>query len=692
MANKEDRSNYWLKQLEKASKAEDKWRKKATKVIARYRDDREADDSNDSAKFNILWANTETIRPALISDTPRPEVRRRYKKPSPVARVAAKIIERALEFQIDNFNFNSYAKAVVNDFLLPGRGVSRIRYIPTFEKKDKRIPLEMFEDGGEIIFKKGNDVVTDFETDDDGAFVTEQSEELVFEEVIPERVPWEWFRLDPADSWERVKWVAFGVPMDKSELIDEFGTAGASVAVGGKSDKTEAMKDKVIVWEIWDKRSRKQIFIAEDHDEILEENSDPLELEGFFPMPEPIYAVEDNDTMVPTPEFCLYQDQADELDELTARIFRITKAIKARGAYAGEEYPALSQILEADDNELIPIEDWIAFADKGGLDGVISWVPVEQFAKVLQILVGLRSQKIQQIFELTGVSDIQRGVTDPRETAGAQNLKANFGNRRLLTKQQSVQNHFRDVLRISAEIIAERFEPDTLKLMVGLESENELFDEALQLIKTDAGRLFNIDIETDSTIAPDVERERQGLTQALEAIGAYAGQIFPLVQAGAIPMNVAMEILRKTLRTFRLGRDLDEAMDEAAKQAQQENPEKQAEEAKQKAEQEAEQQKQQFEMQKMKMQIELLQQKAQIGQQKAQADLQADAQQSSQELQADAQQASQDLRQDEQVHDQEMRQDQESHLVQVSNERELGEVRADVQRQQAKISQSTVQN
>jgi hypothetical protein len=674
MANKKDRAGYWIKQLEKASKEEQKWRKKAQKVIDRYRDER--DELEVHARFNILWANTETLRPALISDTPRPEVRRRYQNPNDVARVAAKITERALEFTLDNQDFTSFGKDVVNDYLLTGRGVSKVRYVPTFEKKKKRVPLKMVEDGSEMKFMRDGQAVDEFDVDAEGAFVTDQVDELVFEEVQFERVPWKWFRMDPADCWKNVRWVAFGAPMDKDQLIDEFGTKGSRVQVTDKSGKSEAMKDKVIVWEIWDKRTRKQIFIAEDHDELLEENEDPLSLEGFFPMPRPIYAVEDNDTMVPTPEFCLYQDQADELDELTARIFRITKAIKARGAYAGEEHNLLKNILDADDNELVAVEDWIAFADKGGLDGVISWVPVDTFAKVLQILEAERAAKIQQIFELTGVSDIQRGVTDPRETAGAQSLKANFGNRRLLTKQQSVQNHFRDLLRISAELIGEQFDPNTLKLMVGLQSENELFDEALQLIKSDALRLFNIDVETDSTIAMDVERERQGMSQALEAIGAYAGQIFPLVQSGAIPLPAAMEILRKTLRVYRLGRDLDEVLDEAARQAQQQGPEQQ--------QQQAEQQRQQQEMQ-------MKQQEFEMKMKEMQAKLQALVQQSQVKLKADAQKADQDLVQDEEKHEQDLRQDQEKHEVKVQNEREMGEVKADVQRRQAQVNQPKVQ-
>jgi len=137
--------SFWLDELQRASKEERPWRKRAARVVDRYVDERRRnrghDDFEKITKFNILWSTTETQRPALISAVPSPEVRPRYKKDDPVARVGAKILERAIEFSLDTYDFIAYAKSVVQDVLLPGRGVTRVRYIPTFEKIQKKIPL-----------------------------------------------------------------------------------------------------------------------------------------------------------------------------------------------------------------------------------------------------------------------------------------------------------------------------------------------------------------------------------------------------------------------------------------------------------------------------------------------------------------------------------------------------------------------
>lgn len=676
------KTDYWKKQLERADREEAKWRKKARKVVERYKDEKDdAHDYTQKRQFNILWSTTETMRPALLSAAPVPEVRPRYKQQDPIARVAAKIAERSIEFSLDTYDFISYGKKLVNDYLLPGRGVTRVRYKPTFEKKKERVPLQMMDEGGEIVFRRKNGQSEDnFDTDAEGAFVMDEIEDLVYEEVHPERVPWKWFRCDPADEWKNCNWVAFGAPFTDSEGRDEFGKAWEGVSIKNHVDtdsqsvKSEAMKDKIIVWEIWDKRTRKQLFVADGHDFILEENKDPLSLEDFFPMPEPIYAVEDNDTMVPTPEFCLWQDQADELDLITERISKVTSAIKARGAYAGEKKRELTEILTADDNELVAMDDWVSMIDKGGLDGLISWVPIEQFAKVLQILENERRTKIQEIFELTGISDIMRGSSDQYETAEAQRIKASSAGRRLLTKQQAVQAHFRDIFRLKVEIIAENFDPQTLKMMVGLDddAENEIFDEALEMLKNDSRRAFNVDVETDSTIAPDEEREKRGLSEAMQAVSGYMTAIGPLVQSGALPMPVAMGLLQDYLRKFRFGRKLDELL-EQMKNA--EPPPDQNQEA-QKAEMDVK-------MQEMQAELQMKQEESATKIKEAEAKMQATIEAAQAEMAMQMEQHREEMEQDRQKHAQEMRQAEEKHDAQIRQIEELTAAKAEATRSAA---------
>ena len=130
---------------------------------------------------------------------------------------------------------------------------------------------------------------------------------------------------------------------------------------------------KAAVWEIWDKQQKRVTWWASGYSKgPLDEEPDPLELPGFFPSPPCRRATTSNEQRVPIADYIGYQDQARELDTLTSRIDKLVRALKVAGVYAGSE------------NKLILVEDWAGFAgDKGGLNGLIQWLPVEQIARVL---------------------------------------------------------------------------------------------------------------------------------------------------------------------------------------------------------------------------------------------------------------------------------------------------------------------
>src|SRR5882724_13693862 len=128
----------WLKAIDKRRAEESKWREKARAVIKRYRDDRGIEDESCS-KFNILWANTEVLKPAIFNRMPVPDVRRRYLTRDPVARTAAMILERALSYSMDSYDFKDTLDRVEEDYLLPGRGQAVVCYKPYFKQTRKAV-------------------------------------------------------------------------------------------------------------------------------------------------------------------------------------------------------------------------------------------------------------------------------------------------------------------------------------------------------------------------------------------------------------------------------------------------------------------------------------------------------------------------------------------------------------------------
>ena len=69
-------AKFWLSQIHDSKKYFKEWHKRSNRVEEVYRGDAD----KNLEKFNVLWANTETMRPILYSRTPKPMIERRFKE------------------------------------------------------------------------------------------------------------------------------------------------------------------------------------------------------------------------------------------------------------------------------------------------------------------------------------------------------------------------------------------------------------------------------------------------------------------------------------------------------------------------------------------------------------------------------------------------------------------------------------
>jgi hypothetical protein len=452
---------FWLSQLSLAEREDEDFIKRGRRAVDRYRDERNANELH-TAKYNILWSNVETLKPVLYGRTPQPDVARRHKDENdPVALMGAQILEAALDYEQDIEEFDACMQQVVEDRLLPGRGVARVFYEPEFGEEEEDPDGEPDEDGNPATFRP------------------------VKNERAPIRyVFWEDYRETPARTEGEIWWKAYRNYLSRDELVARFGDEiGKKVTLdytptGVESAVSEAqwgpmadMFKKATVWEIWDSKEKKAVWIAKGWTEKpLDTQDDPLELPDFFPSPPCLRATTTNNKRVPVNDYVEYQDQAQELDVITGRIDKLTRALKVAGVYAGSEKMTLAQLVDdSSENRLVPVEDWLGFAgDKGGLQNLIQWLPVEQIARVLTQLYDSRERIIRIIYQTTGIADILRGETNPIETLGAQQLKTQFATRRITRGQKDVARFARDLMRLRGAVMARHFDPETLERMSGL--------------------------------------------------------------------------------------------------------------------------------------------------------------------------------------------------------------------------------
>ena len=634
----EDPGPYWHDQIETAIKIFDKWEKRGLKVVKRYRDERDAIEMP-RMKFNILWSNIQVLFPALYGRQAKPEVSRRYMDQDPVGRLASTMLERVMEYETTQFgDFDAAMSGAVQDRLLPGRGTAWIRYEPVIVNEQP----ESTETAGEM----------EEPTEPQVSGVVEDPTERIDAAHSPiDYVYWSDFLHSPARTWDEVWWVARAVYMTKEEGIERFGDVFKNVSLtssntdmDGKNPMTAKMTydKKAMVYEIWNKRSGKVCWIAKGYPQALDERDDPLELEEFFPCPKPLMATTTTGTMIPVPDFCEYEDQAQELDNLTQRIYLLTKACKAVGVFNAEFKELARMFSEGVDNKLFPVTGWAAMSEKGGLKGAIDMMDTSQIIVTLRELYTAREQVKQSIYEIMGISDILRGSSKAQETLGAQQLKANFGSLRLRSSQGDVARFATDIFKLKAQVICKFYPPELIVEMSGVMNtpdgqDPQMLQAAIQMLSNSTIRDFHIAVEADSLAQIDEQAEKQGAQEAIQAIGMFLREAIPMISQAPETLPMATEMLLFLVRRFRAGRGLESAVERAMKalqdkadQAKQQPPQQNPEMLQMQAEQQAEQMRMQAQAQteqmKMQAQAQIEQGKAQLEMQMHQAKTQAEMQ------------------------------------------------------------------
>lgn len=594
-----------------------KWETRAAKIVRRYRDDERIVTNQEVAKFNILWSNVQTLIPAVFARMPDADVSRRFGDNDEVGRVASLLIERAIDFEIEHYpDFRYTMRNCVEDRFLGGRGTSWVRYEPHVRAQE--MP-GMPEDGDQIT--EDTDEVDERETEPG-----EIPEEIDYECAPVDYVHWKDFGHNYARTWEEVTCVWRWVYMDRQAVIKRFGkkvekkipfNQGPSRLNGTKDIPKEKEADRAKICELWDKESGKAYWFCKDVPEFLDVKDDPLDLEGFFPCARPLYATTTSDSLVPVPDFCLYQDQARELDILSDRIDGFVKALKIRGVYDAS-VPALQRLLtEGDNNTLVPVDKWNVFSEKGGLKGAIDLLPIDVLTQALLDAYKARADIKGQIYEITGIADIIRGQTEASETATAQQIKGQYAGLRLRSMQEDVALFATDLIRLKAQIICTKFSDQTILQYAAARqlkpADQQLIPQALQLIKDRPLRNFRIEVAADSLVQIDEMQHKKDTLEFIETFGGFLEKALPVGQTVPTLVPLILELLKTGVGAFKAARTLEGTIDQMLDQFQQaqmqpKQPKPDPEMAKVQAQAQADQARAQADMQVEQMKAQMQQQ------------------------------------------------------------------------------------
>lgn len=545
----------WLKEIDhvKKSKRRIAYEKLGEKIVKNYANIsaiEAAVSSNRSPNrvmFNVLWSNVQVLKPALYARIPEVVVERTFKDSDPIGNLTSRLIERATTYNITSQKdrYHTNMKMIVEDRLLPGGGFGWVR----FEVEQEQATDEAGNPVGE-------------------PFVKPNSERAVFDWVH-----WKNFYWSECRSWFELRWIAREVQMTRTKLIDRFGAIGQDVELQDQkeqSDKDTEYMSTACVYEIQDIESKNTYWISPGYkDAPLDVKKDPLRLKNFWAAPRPLLATTTTDSLYPTPDYKIYEALAEELDNVTKRIGAMAECIRLVGAVAKQWQADVKNMLKLRDGEMWPVEQWTAFAERGGLKSVVDWMPFEQCIAAIGPLQGYQTSLLAQIGEISSIPDIVRGASDPTESAAAVQKKSRWTVLKLEEKQGDVQRFWEEVAEKTAEILCEPgfVSDETFALMCGIEQmsdeDKQNYPAALKLARDDRLRTFRVSIATDSTIALDEAEEQASRMGYMEAVVP----LFSNVQN--VPPTLLTPMIESALfvaNAFRTGRALSGAWDKALRE------------------------------------------------------------------------------------------------------------------------------
>ena len=581
----------WTKEIENADRYEKKWRDEADANFTIYNNEGQSKD-----RYNVFWSNTQTLRPLLFSRLPKTNITQRFLDSNETNRVASEMMERSIDLYLKDSDAETVISKCRDDFLIGGRGVARVCYDPENEVK-----LE------------------------DGTIEMDPSEK----KCRIEYVDWKDFRMSTDKEWCNVQWIAFRHYKNRNELIEDFGEKKADAVqlnatrltdIKNRNESNELFK-MAEVWEVWDKESKSVLFLTLGGGGVLLSNEeDPYNLKDFFPIASPLGSNSNPVDLRPIPLYRQYKTQAEELNVIDTRIRSLVEQCKVTGIYSSiAEGSDMEALFNGNDGSFTPMRS----TGNQKVQDLVMFKPLGEIIATISQLNDRKDRVIFSIRDITGISDIVRGVTTASETATAQQLKGNFAISRIQPLQKELEFWVRDLIRLLCELTVENYSVKELAEMTQLkivdiktiaevekakldgllneakrltdpnnpdevarlqqlnEQAKEWFKKTIKkpiedlkgyaitpeqipeiekLIKNDKLRTFAIDVETDSTIKIDQQQEKADRIEYIRSISEFSNSFFPMVQAGIITPDAFKQFMLFISKPFKVGRMVEESL------------------------------------------------------------------------------------------------------------------------------------
>ncbi len=558
-------AKYWQGQISSAKSDNKTFLSDAKDCIEAYQKEK---------SYNIFYSNVNVLEANLLSNSPKPDIQRRFLKKLESQKLkyntyleVAKVSEGCISYYSDIANLQKSFKKTIHNSVKVGRGVDWVEYQPV---------IETSQEGGKVVADR---------------------------KLLVKSLSYKEFMCSSAEDWDSVWWVARRHLLSKEDLRKRFNYDAKEDELNFEGVKETSQK-RAEIWEVWDKTEKKRHFVLNSgiENKYLESQDDPYKLEEFFPC-SAIAWLTDKESVIPIPEYKVYRKKAIELNYVSKKSDDLEEAVKLVVITANQNKDITSEISDAKNGAVISIN----MADPTGNKNVanmLTAIPVDGALNVMAHCETKKEELKRDIYDITGISDLMRGVSESNETATAQKIKGVFGSLRFQNRQKTVQQHIKKIYSIMTEIICEHWDEKTMSEItctylptaeekqdimmreqqfqvmsqqnpqlvesgqiqpVAEEEKNKLeqptWNDIISIMRNDKLRNFTIDIETTSTVFDDKVAQEQAINSLMQTYVNVVSQGITLQDENLIKGFIPMA--KATLTNNKAGRAMTMQIEEA---------------------------------------------------------------------------------------------------------------------------------
>lgn len=450
---------------------------------------------------------------------------------------AVRAVETTVNRLLEVHNAQQQVQEAVEDYLTAGLGGLRVVYDADFVEIETKT---------ETIHPDGTVTVE-----------VEEGEQLEKETAYLERFPWASFGWEPAQTWQDVGYIYFHSKMPLTLFVKKYG-----FIPDGMDEEDEGDID---IYEIWDKERKERIIYSPGHSELLDKDSDPLGVDGFFPIAEPMFFGLAHDELTPRPEYAFWERLAERIEYLTNREETLVKAIKNVNFYEESYGASIEKARNGTDGDYIPVNLKIFGQGGGSVKNAISPLDANPAIQTLATVTQRRDDLIQKLHLMTGVADIMQQASNPNETATAQQLKNKWGHARLAVKRYTVEEHVRASVELLTRVVLSLFQPETIAKYTGVQIDPQTLDALAREID------YRVDVETKTTLSVELAGEREETIELMATLAQVYASPMPQPLKNALVESLAATMPNGSVITRVLPQlpALDEQTQQALMQAQQ---------------------------------------------------------------------------------------------------------------------------